>query len=118
MCSGFILDVIGAASVICDVRGRLKYMNINVLLAVAVLGSFGANVAHWGIPRSGPFLCFPRAGWGRLAWADISAAIVALSIFVLLGLAGETIILPFSMGMVAYYECYSIWVRHGLRATQ
>ena len=93
-------------------------MNMNVLLAVAVLGSFAANVAHWRIGRSGPFLSFPSAGWSRLAWAVISAAIVVLSILVLLGLAGETTILPVTMGLTAFYECYSIWVRHGLRGAQ
>jgi hypothetical protein len=93
-------------------------MNMNVLLAVAVLGSFAANVAHWGIGRRRPFLCFPRAGWSRLAWAAISTAIIVLSVLVLLGLAGETTIVPVTMGLTAFYECYSIWVRHGLRGAQ
>jgi hypothetical protein len=87
-------------------------------LAMAVLGSFAANVAHWGVGRNGPFLCFPRAGWRRLALAAISAAVVVLSILELLGLALETTILPVTMGLIAYYECYSIWVRHGLKAAQ
>ena len=83
-------------------------MNITFLMAIAVLGTTGANFLHWLSRKDTRLLYAPKSGWLRFA---VIAMAVGSGLCALLFLAGIIPALAFLvpvLGLSLAHELYSI----------